>query len=302
MKQITLKIYKLNLLLGIALAILLIIFVKYYKTYPQNTTSQLSANINNSLKNTVNIESFLSNPISKISSLCKIQYNTSTIQPTAPPPKLNINIKAPTAPTINLKPTAPTPGVTRSTLKPNISNTCKLGININPPSQTAQQAIITLTTPITPDQVNTFEEILTTIPDFINVFNSPRKEEIIKAIIIVNKLVSDPNITLNQSDIDHIVTVIISDINTVDPQIASTMVGYYSESDPVPETNIFTNLVIPVPDIELNTDAIQIITSEPIIPLTPESEQLIAELFKKIKKDIPYDDCIDILTGRKRAN
>jgi hypothetical protein len=134
------------------------------------------------------------------------------------------------------------------------------------------------------------------------VFNSPRKEEIIKAIIIVNKLVSDPNITLNQSDIDHIVTVIISDINTVDPQIASTMVGYYSESDPVPETNIFTNLVIPVPDIELNTDAIQIITSEPIIPLTPESEQLIAELFKKIKKDIPYDDCIDILTGRKRAN
>jgi len=274
MKQITLKIHKPRLLLGITLAILVILFIKY-----RSSTTILGG-----------IEPFLANPIRKINSLCRLPYNTPKIQPTAKPP------------TFNLKPPVPTPGATLVSLTPKSNNTCKLGININPPTPTTKQAINTLTAPVSTEQVKIVEQLLVTIPEFTNVLNSPRKEEIIREIIIVNKLVSDPNITLSQSDINHIVTVIISDINTVDPQIASAMVEYYSESVSLPETNAFSKVVLTVPDIELNSDAKQIITSEPIIPLTPESEQQIVELFTKIKKDIQYDDCIDILTGRKRTN
>ena len=279
MKQINLKINKTHLLLGITLAILVILFIKY--RLPTCVTSD---------SNKSGIEHFLANPIRKINSLCRLPYNTPTARPTVKPP------------TFNLKPPVPTPGATRVTLTPKTNNTCKLGVNINPATPAAQQAINTLTAPISTVQVNAVEQQLVTIPEFTNVLNSPRKEEIIREIIIVNKLVSDPNITLSQSDINHIVTVIISDINTVDPQIASAMVEYYSESVTLPETNAFTKVVLPVPDIELNADATQIIKNEPIIPLTAESEQQIVELFTKIKKDIAYDDCIDILTGRNQTN
>ncbi len=277
MKQFILKIYKPHLLLGITLAILVILFVKY-----RVNTLTLSGNIN--------IESFLVNPISKINSLCSIPYNTPKLQPPAAPPAFNLNLPV------------PTPGPTSLALTPKTNDKCKLGVNINPPTPAAQQAIGILTATISIDQVKTVEEQLTNIPAFVNILNSTRKEEIIKSIIIVNKLVSDPKITMSQDTIDHIATTIISDINTVDPQIASAMVEHYSGSETLPDTNVFTNVTMPVPDIELKSDAIQIIKSEPVLPLTAVSEQQIAALFKKIKKDIAYDDCIDILTKRNQTN
>lgn len=305
MKPIIFSCSKQNLGIGITLAVLLIIFIKFI-----NNHRALNKIFNDKYHENKVLEAFLVNPINKINSLCSIPYDNKTLAqppniPTFKPP--SISSKPPTSKPPSIEPKRPPNIIPRPSsnvnLTPKTNLKCSLGINIAPPTPNALSVLQALSIPITPDQVNALEQIMSTKPEFVNILASPRKEEIIKEILILNKLVSEPSTTLSQDDINHLAVVILSDINTVDPQIASEAVKYYSGSGQTTEPNIFTDInALPVPDIKLDGTTIQILLSEPVTELTVETEKEILSLFKKIKIDIPYDRCVDMLTGRNNSS
>jgi hypothetical protein len=270
MKPIVLYLQKQNLIIGIIVALALVFFLK-------RSSKALT-------------ESFLS--LQALSSLCNRKYtpkNTSA----------GIPKKTKSAPVKPIKP--PTPPKQDKAIpllvkkQKNIKPQCKFGIDINPPSPSVKEALIILT-PINSNDVTIVEETLNTIPEFVNIINSPDKLKIIKAIIILNKLLTEPPANISEEEIQHIAITILSDINTVDPQLASLASAHYSSTEATPDTNPFTNLVFPKSEIILNTDAVKTITAEPIRELSPEAIEQITGVLSRIKIFMPYDECTAILT------
>lgn len=307
MKPIIFRCSKQNLVFGISIAILLIIFIKCI------TNKQcLNKIFNDKYHKTKVLEPFLANPINKINSICSIPYNNKTLTkpptlPTFKPPSISSK-----PPSISSKPLSivlkKTPAIipqpsSNINLNPKVNTTCRLGVNIEPPSENSKQALTTLITPITPNQIKEVEQVMLTKPEFNKVLNSDRKDEMIKEIIILNKLVSEPSDTLSQDDINHLATIILSDINTVDRPLASIANAFYSTSAQIADSNPFAAInTIPIPDIKLDDTSIKILLSEPITELTPETEAQIVSLFKKIKIDMPYDKCVDMLTEHNKLS
>jgi hypothetical protein len=268
MKPIVLYLKKQNLIIGIIVAVVLIFFLKQSKS----TT----------------IESFLS--LRALSSLCNRKYTPRDDKPSIPkkPTKTENPIKPPTK---RIK-EARIPYVkSRKNKKP----LCKFGIDVNPPSPRVKKALETLT-PINPNDVIVVEEIITKLPEFENILNSPNKNEVIKGLIILNTLLKSPPSNITEEEIQHIAITILSYINTVDPQIASLASAHYSNSEQSPETNPFTNLVLPQATLSLDTDAIKTITAEQHQELSPEAIEQITGVLDRIKIFMPYDECTAILT------
>lgn len=270
MKPIILYLQKQNLIIGIIVALALVFFLKLNSKAPA--------------------ESFLS--LQALSSLCNRKYTPQTTS-AGIPKKIEVAPVKPIKPPKQLKQeyAIPLPVKKQKNIKPQ----CKFGIDINPPSPSVKAALITLTT-INPGAIAAVEETVNTMPEFVNILNSPDKLETIKALIILNTLLTAPPANITEEEIQHIAITILSDINTVDPQIASLASAHYSNTDQTPETNPFTNLAFPNSEIILNTDAVKIITSEPIRELSPEAIELITGVLGRIKIFMPYEECTAILT------
>lgn len=268
MKPIVLYLQKQNLFIGIIVAIALVLFLKRYSSTPT--------------------ESFLS--LRALSSLCNRKYKPEAERAGIPNRKKKVlkPIKPP-----KLPPQKKTPPYIRE--KKNAKPQCKFGIDINPPSQKVNDAL-TILTPIDTSDIDTVEKSIDAIPEFENIMASPDKQEVVKKIIILDKLFTDPPADITDEQIQHIAITILSSINTVDPQIASLASAYYSNTDQTPETNPFTDLAFPNSEIILNTDAVKIITAEPIRELSPEAIEQITGVLNRIKIFMPYDECTAILT------
>lgn len=270
MKPIVLYLQKQNLIIGIIVALALVFFLKRSSKAPT--------------------ESFLS--LQALSSLCNRKYtpqNTSSGIPKKPESAPTKPIKPHTLP--KQEQAIPLPVKQQENVNPQ----CKFGIDINPPSPSVKEALMTLT-PINSNDVTIVEETLNTIPEFVNIINSPDKQEVVKELIILNKLLTEPPANISEEEIQHIATTILSDINTVDPQLASLASAHYSNTDQNPETNPFTNIAFPKSEIILNTDAVKTITAAPIRELSPEAIEQITGVLSRIKIFMPYDECTAILT------
>lgn len=269
MKPIILYLQKQNLIIGIIVALALVFFLKLNRKAPA--------------------ESFLS--LQALSSLCNRKYTPQTTS-AGIPKKTEVAPIKPIKPPKQIKQKTPGPYI-----KPQVNATpqCKFGIDINPPSPFVKKALTTLT-PINPGAIAAVEETVNTMPEFVNIINSPDKLETIKALIILNTLLTAPPANITDEAAQHIAITILSDINIIDPQIASLASAHYSNTDQTPETNPFTKLVFPKVTLSLDTDAVKTITAEPIRELSPEAIELITGVLGRIKIFMPYEECTAILT------
>ena len=150
-------------------------------------------------------ESFLS--LQALSSLCNRKYTPQTTRAGIPKVKPRLNVRP----------------------------LCRFGININPPSPFVKKALTTLT-PINPGDVSAVGETISTLPEFENILNSPVKQDVLKELIVLNTLLKSPPANITEEEIQHIAITILSDINTVDPQLASLASAHYSNTEDSPDT------------------------------------------------------------------
>jgi hypothetical protein len=277
MKPIVLYLQKQNLIIGIVVALVLVFFLKHNHNNNNNATA---------------IESFLS--LRELSSLCNRNYT---------PRVESVGITTKTNPTVtSIKQSTRSNEIESkpyikpiNTLNENKKPQCIFGIDVNPPSSSVKEALDTLT-PINNSDVITLEETFAKMPEFTNLLNSPVKNEVIKGLIILNTLLTRPPDNITEEEIQHIAITILSYVNMVDPQIASFASTHYSNTDQSPDTNPFTNLDIPKPDLNLDVDSIKIITSEKHQELSPEAIDQITGVLDRIKIFMPYDECTAILS------
>jgi len=272
MKPIVLYLQKQNLIIGIIVAISLILFLK--------------------LNSNAHKDSFLSLQI--LSSLCNRKYisqqerigiptkSVSPVTPIKPPTRRNEVESKPYIKPINI-------------LDENKKPQCIFGIDVNPPSPRVKEALDTLT-PINQNDVTKVEEIISKIPEFENILNTPVKNDVIKGLIVLNTLLTSPPANITEEDIQHIAITILSYINTVDPQLTSLASAHYSNTEQSPDTNPFTKLDLPKATLNLDTDAIKTITAEPHKELSPAAIEQLTGVLGRIKIFMPYDECVAILT------
>lgn len=266
MKPVVIYLQKQNLIIGIILAIAVIYFLKKIKHHRK--------------------EPFL--PLNIIRALCSKDYKPKedeTVKATRP---VETSPQIPTRPRTVLEPTAYIP----KTKEP----LCKLGIDIEPPSQEVKGELSNIAS-VPEEDIKKMDEELKKVPEFENISNSPEKIEIIKQMIILKYLLEKTPPELTEEEIQHIAATILSNINTVDPQIASNAVAHYSNNETQPELNPFTNLNIPTPpELPLNKESVNTIIQAPIKELSDESVQKIGAILTKIKIFMPFDECYSILT------
>jgi hypothetical protein len=175
------------------------------------------------------------------------------------------------------------------------SDKCRLGININPPTPNVKDAIVNLA-PVSDNDISNMETKLATVSGFENILASPEKNDIIKQMIIVKSLLENAPPELTDEDIQHIAITIFSNINMVDPQVASFAVAYYSGNEQQPETNPFINVDIPTLDLQLNNDSVNTIIETELRELTDENVTRIGGILSTIKIFMPFDECYARLT------
>lgn len=266
MRPIVLYLQKKNIVLGILLAAIIIIILKNHKLFTSLTLNGISKS------------KFINNPIKEayvtldVNTLCNKKYE---------------------------KPVTTKPEIKKP--EPTKAPTCKFGIDINPPTPETKAAISVLTS-VPDEDIKKAEELITPIPEFSYILTLPNKTDIIKELIILNKLVTEPPVEIPETQIKHIATTILSDMNTVDPQLTSYASAFYSDPErtttkPVEQQpNPFYVLKLPAPEIKLNNEAVNTIVKEQLKPLSSNAVQQLAGTLNAIHVTIPYEECVNILT------